>query len=182
MENFYPCTFIMNDYEESDGILLYISYYRFLSKKSKIYYIVRIEVYKDHVYGVKFFTKQMLNSVKKYSHLTNTYEPRTILYSVFKLMLDIYAKDKQASFMFIGNADENGNHENTRRYRLYCNIISNIISDKYFKHLRSSKYSLYILANRLKMSDSPFFGEQLLEQFIQRFIQDEPEHPNLQFD
>ncbi len=73
----------------------------------------------DHVYGVKFFTKQMLNSVKKYSHLTNTYEPRTILYSVFKLMLDIYAKDKQASFMFIGNADENGNHENTRRYRLF---------------------------------------------------------------
>ena len=57
----------MNDYEESDGILLYVSYYRFLSKKSKIYYIVRIEVYKDHVYGVKFFTKQMLNSVKKYS-------------------------------------------------------------------------------------------------------------------
>ena len=101
MENFYPCIFIMNDYEESDGILLYVSYYRFHSEKSHIYYIVRIEVYKDHVYGVKFFTKQMLNSVKKYSHLTNTYEPRTILYSIFKLMLDIHAKDNLASFMFI---------------------------------------------------------------------------------
>lgn len=178
-DNTYGSTFLMNDYQESDDVLLMVSYYRFRSEKSNLFYIVRVEKYKEHVYGVKFFLKQMLDSPKKYSHLTNTFEPRTIVYSVFRLMLDIYQKDNQASFMFIGNPDEDGNKENTRRYKLYCKLVSSKISDRYFKHLRTDKYSLYILANRLRMSDNPFFTEQLVTEFVNRFIQDEPVHTGL---
>lgn len=179
-EKTYPCTFIMNDYLESDGILQRVAYYRFKSDKSNLFYIVRIEEYKEHVYGVKFFLKSMLDSPKKYSHLTNTYEPRTIVFSVFRLMLEIYAKDNQASFMFIGNPDEGGCKENTRRYRLYCKLVSSRISDRFFKHLLTDKYSLYILANRLRMSDNPFFAEQLISDFVNRFIQDEPLHTDIE--
>lgn len=164
----------MNDYLESDNTLQMVSYYRFRSGKSKLFYLVRIEVYKEHVYGVKFFLKQMLDSPKKYSHLTNTFEPRTIIYSIFRLMLAIFAKDSQASFMFIGNPDEDGNKENTRRFRLYCRLVSSKISDRHFKHLITEKYSLYILANRSRMSDNPFFAEQLINEFVNRFIQEEP--------
>lgn len=178
-EKAYVSKFLMNDYQESDDVLLMVSYYRFRSEKSNLFYIVRVENYKEHVYGVKFFLKHMLDSPKKYSHLTNTFEPRVVIYSVFRLMLDIYEKDTQASFMFIGNPDEDGNKENTRRYRLYCKLVSNKISDRYFKHLRTDKYSLYILANRLRMSDNPFFAEQLITEFVNRFIQDEPEHIGL---
>lgn len=175
-DRFYPCIFSMNDYSETDNVLDYVSYYRFKSEKSKLFYIIRVEAYRDHVYGVKFFLKSMLNSPKKYSHLTNTFEPRTIVYSVFNLMLEILKKDSLATFMFIGNPDENGTHNNTRRYRLYCRLVSNKISDKYFKHIRTPKYSLYILANRSILADKPFFTEELLENFVTRFIVEEPEH------
>ena len=175
-DRFYPCIFSMNDYSETDNVLDYVSYYRFKSEKSKLFYIIRVEAYRNHVYGVKFFLKSMLNSPKKYSHLTNTFEPRTIVYSVFNLMLEILKKDSLATFMFIGNPDENGTHNNTRRYRLYCRLVSNKISDKYFKHIRTPKYSLYILANRNILADKPFFTEELLENFVTRFIVEEPEH------
>lgn len=76
--------------------------------------------------------------------------------------------------------DENGSKGNTRRYRLYCKLVSSRISDKYFKHLLTDKYSMYILANRLRMSDNPFFAEQLISEFVNRFIQDEPLHPGME--
>lgn len=170
----------MNDYSECDEVLNCIAYYRFKSSKSNLVYIVRIEIYREHVYGVKFFLKQMVNSSRKYSHLTNTFEPRTIVYSVFDLMLSIYHDDPLASFMFIGNPDENCSHNNTRRFRLYSRLVSNKISDRYFKHIDACKFSLYILANRLQMSDNPFFAEKLLEQFVSRFVIEEPENHSLE--
>lgn len=167
----------MNDFSETDNVLERVAYYRFRSEKSKLFYIVRVEIYKEHVYGVKFFLKQMLNSPRKYSHLTNTFEPRTIVYSVFHLMTNILEKDPLATFMFVGNPDEGGSHYNTRRYQLYCKLVSNKISDKHFKHIRTKEFSLYILANRLQLSDNPFFAEHLLQEFVSRFlIEDEPEH------
>lgn len=98
-DRFYPCIFSMNDYSETDNVLDYVSYYRFKSVKSKLFYIIRVEAYRDHVYGVKFFLKSMLNSPKK-----------------------------------------------------------------------------YILANRNTLADKPFFTEELLENFVTRFIVEEPEH------
>lgn len=169
----------MNDYSESDSILEVVKYYRFRSEKSNLFYIVRVESYQNHVYGVKFFLKNMINSPRKYSHLTNTYEPRTIVYSIFHLMMDILKNDRLASFMFIGNPDEGGTYINTRRYRLYCKLVSNRISDRYFKHIRTPRYSLYILANREMMSDDPFFSDKLLQEFVARFIIEEAEHKNL---
>lgn len=169
----------MNDYSESDSVLEYVSYYRFRSEKSKLFYIVRVEAYHNHIYGIKFFLKSMINSPRKYSHLTNTFEPRTIVYSVFHLMMDIFKDDRLASFMFIGNPDEGCNHINTRRYRLYCKLVSNRISDRFFKHIRTPRYSLYILANREMMSDDPFFSDKLLEEFVARFIIEEPNHEGL---
>ena len=88
-DKFYPCVFIMNDYSERDKDLDHIAYYRFKSSKSNLYYIVRVEVYRKHVYGVKFYLKKMNFSPKKYSFLTNTSEPRTIIYTIFNLMREI---------------------------------------------------------------------------------------------
>lgn len=173
IEKTYPCTFLMNDYEESDNVLLRVSYYRFRSTKSRLFYIVRVEEYDNHVYGVKFYLKTMQNSKMKYVHLTNTFEPRVIVYSIFQLMLEIFSKDELASFMFIGNPDEvDGNHYVTRRYRLYSKLVENRISDSYFKHIRNDNYSLYILANRKQIENNPFFAMQLVKKFSTRFIID----------
>lgn len=170
-ETLYPCTFLMNDFVEKDDLLQYVSYYRFRSSKSNLFYLVRLEVYNSHVYGVKFFLKNMLNSPRKYYHLTNTYEPRVIVYSIFQLMFQILQKDPLATFLFIGNPDEGQrSYYNTRRYRLYCKLVENKISDTYFKHIRTDKYSLYILANKRQIEDNPFFAKQLVDELLQRFV------------
>ncbi len=163
----------MFDYIESDKFLTRVAYYRFRSEKSNLFYIVRVEEYTDHVYGVKFFLKQMLNSSKKYSHITNTFEPRTIIFSVLKIMMEILHRDSFATFMFVGNPDEGKSHENTRRYKFYCDIVANTISEERFKHILFDKYSVYILANKKQLSEDPFFTDKLMENFLARFILDD---------
>ena len=169
-EKFYSCTFLQNDYTESDEILRCVAYYRFRSNKSRLFYIVRIEQYDQHVYGVKFYLKKMQNSPRKYSYLTNTYEPRTIVYTIFQLMKQILSSDPRATFMFVGNADEGKSNNNTRRYRLYCALVRNCISDVYFKHIRNDKHSFYILTNRIQMEDNPFFPNEIINKFVDRFL------------
>lgn len=169
----YESILLKYDYLESDSLLHRIAYYRFRSKKSHLFYIVRVEEYREHVYGVKFYLKSMQDSPRKYSFLTNTYEPRTIVYSIFKILLTILNEDERASFMFIGNADEGGTHVYTRRYRLYCRLVENCISENYFKHIRNDQHSLYILANKMQIMDNPFFANAMVEQFVDRFIFEE---------
>lgn len=169
----YDFIHLKNDYTESDDKLIRIRYYRFRSEKSHLFYIVRIEEYKEHVYGVKFYLKSMQDSPRKYSFMTNTYEPRTIVFTIFRILMQILQEDKQASFMFIGNADEGGTHVNTRRYRLYCNLVENCISDTYFQHIRNDRHSLYLLVNREQLHKRMDFANILMEGFVNRFIFEE---------
>lgn len=168
----YESVLLKYDYTESDDDLNRIAYYRFRSKKSNLFYIVRVEEYREHVYGVKFYLKKMQNSPRKYSYITNTFEPRVIVLTVFKLLMEILRMDALASFMFIGNADEGGTHENTRRYRLYCRLVENYISEVYFQHIRNDAHSLYILANRSQVVKNESFSDMLVERFVERFIFD----------
>lgn len=170
MEIGYQSILLKYDYLESDDDLTRIAYYRFRSEKSHLFYIVRIEEYREHVYGVKFFLKSMQNSPRKYSFLTNTYEPRVIIYSIFMILMKILEEDSLASFMFIGNADEGGSHENTRRYRLYCRLVENCISDRHFEHIRNDRHSLYILANKKQINNNAHFVTTLISKFVDRFI------------
>lgn len=172
-ERFYPCVFIMNDYSERDKELNYVAFYRFKSSKSNLFYIVRLEVYEKHVYGVKFFLKKMNFSQRKYSFITNTNEPRTIVYSIFHLMMKILSKDSLASFMFIGNADEGADYKNTRRYRFYSQMVRNKISDRYFLHIVSDEASLYVLLNKQSLAKDRNLQESVMDEFFKRFVQEE---------
>ena len=160
----------MNDYSERDKDLDYIAYYRFKSLKSNLLYIVRVEVYRKHVYGVKFYLKKMNFSSRKYSFMTNTHEPRTIIYTIFKLMKEILQTDSLASFLFVGNADEGKSYYMTRRYRFYSQMVRNSISDKYFSHIISDDVSLYILLNKLNMEQEPNLQDSVTNEFFSRFI------------
>lgn len=166
----YESLFLYYDYSESDDDLDRIAYYRFKSKKSNLFYIVRVEEYKKHVYGVKFYLKKMQNSSRKYSYITNTFEPRVIVLTIFRLLMTILKNDSYASFMFIGNADEGGTHENTRRYRLYCRLVENYISETHFLHIRNDLHSLYLLVNRQQLESVNNFADIIAEKFVNRFI------------
>lgn len=149
MEEGYPFVFVMRDYEGSDELLKCTLQYRFKSTKSGHTYIVRVEKYHSHIYCLKFFDKSVSLSKNKFSLRTNTFEPRTIFYTLYHIMIDVLRRDNKASFFFIGAEDEKDELGiATRRYRIYRRFVSSIISDKIFEHYRINELSLYILINK----------------------------------
>ena len=149
MSDGYPFIFQMIDKSESDEYLIQTLQYRFKSDKSHHAYIVRVECYKKHAYCVKFFDKANINSKNKFSLRSNTFEVRTILYTMFHIMLDVLKRDEKASFFFIGAEDEKDQDGMvSRRFRLYRRFVLSTVSDDKFEHFRRNDLSLYILVNK----------------------------------
>ena len=96
MTDGYPFIFQMNDKSVKDNLLEYALQYRFKSTKSNHTYIVRVEKYIEHAYCIKFFDKANMLSDNKFSLRTGTFEPRTIFYTLFHIMMDVYKKDPKA--------------------------------------------------------------------------------------
>ena len=150
----YPFIFQMNDRSEHDKLLEYTLQYRFKSARSNHTYIVRVERYVQHAYCLKFFDKANMLSENKFSLRTGTFEPRTIFYTLFNIMLDVLKKDPEASFFFIGANDEKDEPGvATRRFRVYVKFVLSTVSDSVFKHIRVNDMSLYILANKQYVDD-----------------------------
>lgn len=165
MTDGYPFVFVMNDRSNSaHPELEYTLQYRFKSDRSHHTYIVRVEHYHGHFYCLKFYDKSMTHSEKKFSARTNTFEPRTIFYTLYYIMLDVLKKDAQASFFFIGAEDERDTEgKSTRRFQVYRRFVLSTVTEEAFKHYRESELSLYILANR----KSPHATEETIERLIQ---------------
>lgn len=157
LECSYPFHFIMNDYgSEPNSGFSYLKLYRFKSTKSNLTYIVRVEVYPNSIYAVKFYLKNMKDSPYKYRFATNTYEPRKIINTCINIMLSIYESDHEASFGFIGanGMDEEGTCC-TKRYRFYSRIMATYFSDEKFCHKENVGKSAYMLINKHSLEKEP---------------------------
>jgi len=164
MTDGYPFIFQMNDRAEHDDVLEYTLQYRFKSAKSNHTYIVRVERYIEHSYCLKFFDKANMLSDNKFSLRTGTFEPRTILYTLFNIMMDVLKKDPKASFFFVGAEDEKDvPGVATRRFKVYVKFVLSTIGDKVFKHYRVNDLSLYILANKEYVTDKDAYVQEVIK-------------------
>ena len=163
MTDGYPFIFQMNDKSGHDAVLEYTLQYRFKSTHSNHTYIVRVERYIEHAYCVKFFDKANMLSDNKFSLRTGTFEPRTIFYTIFKIMLDVLKRDSKASFFFIGANDEKDElGVATRRFRVYVKFVLSTVGDTVFKHYRVNELSLYILANKEHVADMDNYVNRII--------------------
>lgn len=170
MSDGYPFIFQMTDREGCDKFLIETLQYRFKSEKSHHAYIVRIEEYRSHAYCVKFFDKANINSKNRYSIRSNTFEVRTILYTIFRIMLDVLKRDPLASFFFIGAEDEKDQKGMvSRRFRLYRRFVLSTVSDEKFDHYRRNDLSLYILVNKGAVTDTSGYAKEIADS-VQRFL------------
>ena len=168
MTDGYPFIFQMNDRSNTDDVLEYTLQYRFKSDKSHHTYIVRVERYIEHSYCLKFFDKANMLSENKFSLRTGTFEPRTIFYTLFNIMLDVLKRDPKASFFFIGANDEKDEPGvATRRFRVYIRFVASVVSWKVFEHVRVNELSLYILANRQHVADMDSYINKLIGRVAQ---------------
>lgn len=160
----YPFVFSMNDTTDATEELISVLQYRFKSQKSHHTYIVRVEKYVHHIYCLKFYDKAMTDSKRKYSLRTNTFEPRTIFYTLYHILLDVLKKDEKASFFFIGAEDEHDElGKSTRRYNVYRKFVLSAITDKLFEHYRVNELSLYILMNKTNGEDNLPLVQRIIE-------------------
>ena len=170
MSDGYPFIFQMIDRSESDEYLKETLQYRFKSEKSHHAYIVRVECYKKHAYCVKFFDKANINSKNKFSLRSNTFEVRTILYTVFHIMLDVLERDNKASFFFVGAEDEKDQKGMvSRRFRLYRRFVLSTVSENKFDHYRRNDLSLYILVNKEYIVDTATYADELAN-IVQQYL------------
>ena len=166
----YPFVFQMNDRSNADDVLQYTLQYRFKSTKSNHTYIVRVERYIEHAYCVKFFDKANMLSDNKFSLRTGTFEPRTIFYTIFNIMLDVLKRDSKASFFFIGANDEKDEPGiATRRFRVYVRFTLSTVGDTVFKHFRVNELSLYILVNKNHVVDIPSYVQGITSHVAKEF-------------
>lgn len=164
MTDGYPFIFQMNDRTGHDDLLVYTLQYRFKSTRSNHTYIVRVERYMDHSYCLKFFDKANMLSENKFSLRTGTFEPRTIFYTLFNIMMDVLKKDPNASFFFIGAEDEKDEPGvATRRFKVYVKFVLSTIGDNVFKHYRVNDLSLYILANKAYITNMEAYVNKVIE-------------------
>jgi hypothetical protein len=173
MTDGYPFIFQMIDKSGTDELLIETLQYRFKSAKSHHAYIVRVERYVSHAYCLKFFDKANINSKNKFSLRTNTFEPRTIFYTLYRIMLDVLHRDEKASFFFVGAEDERDELGSaTRRFRVYRRFVSSTVSNRLFEHYRRNDLSLYILVNKSAVQNPYDYAEQIAKYVKEEYEQD----------
>ena len=121
--------------------------YAFRGKTNKRY-IVLVEEYNYFVHIVKFCLQERKIYSDRFNQLTNLNECSRVLTTIGHIMRDIHKKNPYASFGFIGSNLPGEEKENTKRFKLYSNVVSQVISPVGFEHRVSLRHSAYLLVNR----------------------------------
>lgn len=128
-----------------------VSLWKFRSTKSNKWYIVEVEEFPFYFYGLKFYYKGVSQSKRRYSLLTNDYEPRTIVMSCIDIMRQYYSNDSRASFGFVAADDivasPNVDKPN-KRFRFYRRMMLTLFSPKIFAQYADVHNSVYLLVNK----------------------------------
>ncbi|MDE5838057.1 MAG: hypothetical protein K2H39_03305 [Paramuribaculum sp.] len=145
----YKASFIMRSKDEST--LRIVDLWTFKSTKSNKRYIVEVERFSNHFLGLKFYWKGVADSKKRYSLLTNDFEPRTIVMSCVYIMLKYFRHDEFSSFGFVAANDINqtsGDNNPNKRFRFYRRMMLSIFGSETFAQGYDINNSIYILLNK----------------------------------
>ena len=161
----YPFTFLMRSTENDVLCRLY----HFRSTKTNQWYIVRVEEYPNHFYGIKFYLKADAHNPHKYNRLTGLNEARPVIKTCIAILLTIAETDKRASFGFIGaNMIGEGNEE-TKRFRVYRRIITSYFSQEQFAHYQITEQSAYAMVRKTELEKNPQLMEQISVYFSDNY-------------
>lgn len=146
---YYPASFIMRSKDSTT--LRIVDLWKFRSSKSGKWYIVEVERFSNHFLGLKFYWKGVAASKRRYSLLTNDYEPRTIIMSCIHIMLHYFENDNCASFGFVAANDIDATQDINRpnkRFRFYKRMMLSLFSPEKFVQVNDANCSIYLLVNK----------------------------------
>lgn len=97
---------------------------------------------------VKFYDKAHRLSKHRFSLMNGSHEAATSIRTAIEIMLHLYHKNPYLSFAFMGAPDLKGNKIETRRFRIYRDLLVRLFSEQEFLHLMDPNRSLYVMSNR----------------------------------
>ena len=143
--------------------------YSFKGKTNKKYLVI-VEEYAYFVFVVKFCTYDRKNHPDRFNSLTNINECSRILTTIGYIMKEMVQNNPYASFGFIGSPLPGESNQNTKRYRLYSNVVSQLISPILFEQKSLIQKSAYLLLNR--DNHEPDLQKKIEEMFNRIYIMD----------
>lgn len=159
--SYYPFQFLMRSTADAVPCLLY----HFRSTKTRRWYIVRVEEYPNHFYGIKFYLKDDAHSPHKYNRLTGLNEARPVIRTCIAILMNIAEKDTHSSFGFIGANLEGETHNETKRFRVYRRILTSYFSQNVFEHYQIVQQSAYAMVRKSELA----IKQNLIEQISMYF-------------
>lgn len=158
---------ILQAKNQHDAIGTTFDLWRFTSKKTNKEYVVLMEKYHDNVYGVKFYLRQHRKDKDKFSKMTGYGEASTIIKTIISVMLEYATSNPSSSFVVIGALGKNEEQtlEGSKRYKIYKNIIRQLINDKNFYHYDFPDRNMYMLLRKSEV-DSGNIGFDGCVEFI----------------
>lgn len=132
-------------------------------------YVVEIEEYPHMVHAVKFYRAcdKSKGSINKFRVLTNSGCPWRILSTVLIISLRFLEKNPYASFAFYGVEDIGESQNETRRFRLYRQLLKNYIGYDTFDPYEYKGKSYMLLLN--KRNPDPQLIQKIEKMFKEGF-------------
>lgn len=153
-----------------------ISLWKFKSNKSNKWYIVEVEEFPHHFFGLKFYYKGVRHSKNRYSLLTNDFEARTIVMSCINIMHNYYNNDKCASFGFVAADDINSNYNDSnkpnKRFKFYRRMMLTLFSPEVFVQFADISNSIYMLINKSMLDNGVITISMIENGLAQNYIGD----------
>lgn len=164
--SYYPFQFVMRSTADATVPCLL---YHFRSIKTHQWYIVRVEEYPNHFYGIKFYLKTDAHCPNKYNRLTGLNEARPVIRTCIAILLDIAEKDIRSSFGFIGANIEGESNYETKRFRVYRRILTSYFSQEVFEHYQIIAQSAYAMVRKTELNTYPNLIEQISAYFSDNY-------------
>ena len=159
-----------------------------------IHYILEVEHHPFDIYIIKFFQKNHRHSKKRYALLnTSKFLKRNktngaknfliILNTILKVIIDIYSRNKNASFGFIGapteheldpkinqnNINSDGTVIRTKRFNTYGIYVKRYFSPDQFEHIELETSSGYLIKSKLNLKLTTDKIESFFEKYIREY-------------
>lgn len=118
-------------------------------------YMVIVEEYDYNFFAIKFHLKKDRDNKKKYEILTNYNDAPRVIRTCVDIMIALYNKNPYCSFGFKGSNSDSELPANTKRFRIYKQVMEYFFSLEKFFHFYDKNSIAYLLLNKDNPLDTP---------------------------
>lgn len=143
----YPFTY-EGDSQTFEGWECRRETYTFVNREGHTYTVWADEFEEACLYGVKFFRRDYYDLRDQFTVVLNTQDAYRVLATCLSIMLHIYKRQPNVSFIFQGANSEGETEAKTKRFRIYSFMMENLFSPASFDRFAYPAKSVYLLRNK----------------------------------